>query len=116
MGFDGSVETRSIVGRTISIVIVIAAAIMGLLVLRQVSDNPRTDDAEIFANFIGIAPLVNGPITHLYVADNQQVRAGDPLFEIDDRPYSYALAHARSDQQSLKGQIDDERQIGRAHV
>jgi len=111
MGFDGSVETRSIVGRTISIAIVVAAAIMGLLVLRQVSDNPRTDDAEIFANFIGIAPLVNGPITHLYVADNQQVRAGDPLFEIDDRPYSYALAHARSDQQSLKGQIDDERRI-----
>jgi len=111
MGFEGSVETRSIAGRVISVAIILAAVITGLLVLRQVSENPRTDDAEIFANFIGMAPLVNGPITHLYVADNQFVKAGDPLFEIDDRPYAYALTHAKSDQQSLKGQIEDERRI-----
>src|SRR6202044_868356 len=30
---------------------------------------------------------------------------------IDDRPYSYALAHARSDQITLQGQIGDERRI-----
>jgi len=111
MGFEGSLETRSIAGRVISVAIILAAAITGLLVLRQVSENPRTDDAEIFANFIGMAPLVNGPITHLYVADNQFVKAGDPLFEIDDRPYAYALTHAKSDERSLKGQIEDERRI-----
>jgi membrane fusion protein, multidrug efflux system len=111
MAFEGSVETRSIAGRVISVAIILAAVITGLLVLRQVSENPRTDDAEIFANFIGMAPLVNGPITHLYVADNQFVKAGDPLFEIDDRPYAYALTHAKSDERSLKGQIEDERRI-----
>ena len=74
-------------------------------------DNPRTDDAEVFANYIGMAPLVSGPVTHLYVADNQLVKAGEPLFDIDDRPSAYALAHARSDQRALAGEIGDERRI-----
>ena len=102
---------RLTLSRAISGAIVLFAIITGLLVLRQVAEDPRTDDAEIFANYIGIAPLVSGPITHLNVADNQLVRQGDPLFEIDSRPYAYALARAKSDQQSLAGEIDDQRRI-----
>ena len=104
-------EGRRRLGRVISIAIILSAAVTGILVLRQVTADPRTDDAEVFANYIGIAPLVNGPITKLYVVDNQFVKEGDPLFEIDDRPYAYALAHAKSDQLALKGQIGDERRL-----
>ena len=100
-----------IIGRAISIGIMASTALVSLLVIRQVNANPRTDDAEVFANFIGMAPLVNGPVTHLYVADNQLVKAGAPLFDIDDRPYAYALARTRSDQVTLQGQIGDERRI-----
>ncbi|MGA2806775.1 MAG: efflux RND transporter periplasmic adaptor subunit [Terracidiphilus sp.] len=100
-----------IIGRTISIGIMAATAIVAFLVLREVTANPRTDDAEVFANFIGMAPLVNGPVMHLYVADNQLVKAGAPLFDIDDRPYAYALARAQSDQIALQGEIGDERRI-----
>ena len=92
-----------IIGRTISIGIMASTAIAALLVIHQVDVNPRTDDAEVFANFIGMAPLVDGPVTHLYVSDNQLVSAGASLFDIDDRPYAYALAHARSDQDCPSG-------------
>jgi membrane fusion protein, multidrug efflux system len=108
---DESQSRRRIVGRAISIAIIVCAAISGLLVLRLVNENPRTDDAEVFANYIGMAPVVNGPITHLYASDNQFVKQGDPLFEIDDRPYAYALARAKSDQLALRGEIDDQRRI-----
>src|SRR5690349_9361228 len=111
MAIDRSPEGQRRLGRVISIAIILSAAITGLLALHQVTANPRTDDAEVFANYIGIAPLVNGPITHLYVSDNQLVKPGDPLFDIDDRPYAYALAHAKSDQQALKGEISDQRSI-----
>lgn len=111
MAVDRSSGDQHRFGRVISIVIVLSAAITGLLALRQVTANPRTDDAEVFANYIGIAPLVNGPITHLYVSDNQLVKQGDPLFDIEDRPYAYALAHAKSDEQALKGEISDQRRI-----
>jgi membrane fusion protein, multidrug efflux system len=100
-----------IAGRAISIGVMACTAVVALVVIHQVDSNPRTDDAEVFANYIGMAPLVNGPITHLYVVDNQLVKAGDPLFDIDERPYAYALAHARSDQLALKGQISDESRL-----
>src|ERR1700761_2767547 len=111
MAVDRSPEDQHRLGGVISIAIILSAAITGLLALRQVTANPRTDDAEVFANYIGMAPLVNGPITRLYVGDNQLVKEGDPLFEIDDRPYAYALAHAKSDQLALKGEIGDQRRI-----
>lgn len=100
-----------IIGSAISIGVMASTAIIALVVIHQVNADPRTDDAEVFANFIGMAPLVNGPIMHLYVSDNQLVKADAPLFDIDDRPYAYALARARSDQVALQGQIGDESRI-----
>jgi membrane fusion protein, multidrug efflux system len=111
MTVAASAESRSALGRAISIAIIVAAVITGLLVLHQVTTDPRTDDAVVFANYIGMAPLVSGPVTHLYVADNQLVKQGEPLFEIDDRPYAYALTRAKSDQQALQGEINDERRL-----
>lgn len=108
---DPSHSRLHFIGRVISIGIMVCTVLVALLVMRQVDANPRTDDAEVFANFIGMAPLVNGPVTHLYVADNQLVKAGDLLFDIDARPYSYALERARSDQHALQGEISDERRI-----
>jgi multidrug efflux system membrane fusion protein len=110
VALDQSTENNR-TGRAISIAILAATAITGLLVIRDVTASPRTDDAEVFANFIGIAPLVNGPIMHLYVADNQLVKEGDPLFDIDERPYAYALARTKSDQEALRGEINDEQRI-----
>ena len=40
--------------------------------------------------------------------DNQFVKQGGLLFEIDPRPYEYALEKARSDLSTLEGQIVDE--------
>ncbi len=87
----------------------VALAVIGLIVVYMVATrHPQTDDAEIFANYIGIAPVVEGPIVRLNVADNQRVQEGDLLFQIDDRPYKYALDHAVSEQAALEGQIVDE--------
>src|SRR6202040_614173 len=86
----------------------VGAALLGLLALYRANHYPRTDDAEVFANFIGIVPQVDGPIVRLNVRDNQFVRKGDLLFEIDERPYQYALERALSEQAALDGQIADE--------
>jgi membrane fusion protein, multidrug efflux system len=99
---------RKLVGRFLSIAIVITAIILGLLVLYKTNYYPRTDDAEIFANFIGIAPQVDGPLVRLWVRDNQFVKKGELLYEIDRRPYEYALERAISEQATLEGQISDE--------
>ncbi|PYI95226.1 MAG: multidrug transporter [Verrucomicrobia bacterium] len=102
-------DTASKTIRTLRIAIISAAIALGLIVVFQTNRQPRTDDAEVLANFIGIAPQVEGPIVRLNVRDNQFVKKGELLFEIDDRPYRYALERAQSEQAALEGQIADER-------
>jgi multidrug efflux system membrane fusion protein len=97
------------VGRVLSALIIVGAIGSGLLVLYHTNRYPRTDDCEVLANFIGIAPQVEGPLVHLNVHDNQFVKKGDLLFEIDPRPYRYTLERTISDQATLEGQISDER-------
>ena len=96
-------------GRVLSVLIVTVAISLGLVVVHHADSYPRTDDSEILANFIGIAPQVEGPLIRLNVHDNQFVKKGDLLFEIDDRPYRYMLEKAISEQATLAGQISDER-------
>src|SRR5215468_8386126 len=108
MDNEANVTMERQLSHWVSIGIVAAAALMGLVVLYYTNHYPRTDDAEIFANFIGIAPQVEGPILQLNVRDNQFVTKGGLLFEIDERPYEYALETAISDQATLEGQIADE--------
>ncbi|HWZ00797.1 MAG TPA: biotin/lipoyl-binding protein, partial [Edaphobacter sp.] len=96
-------------GQIVSIAIVAAAVISGLLLIAETNRYPRTDDAEVFANYIGIAPQVDGPITRLAMQDNAFIKQGELLFEIDPRPYEYALQKATSDLNTLEGQIVDQR-------
>jgi len=102
-------RATKLIGRILSVGIMTGALSLGLTVIHHTDQYPRTDDSEILANFIGIAPQVEGPILRLNVHDNQLVKQGDLLFEIDDRPYRYALETAISQQATLEGQISDER-------
>jgi membrane fusion protein, multidrug efflux system len=101
--------SRKNLGRIVSLCIIAAALITGAFVIAETNRYPRTDDAEVFANFIGIAPQVDGPILELAVHDNQFIKQGELLYRIDERPYEYALQKAQSDSQTLEGQIVDYR-------
>ena len=57
----------------------------------------RSNDAYVSANVINIAPLVSGPISKIYVRDNQTVKKGQKLLEIDPRPYKYAMQRAKAE-------------------
>jgi multidrug efflux system membrane fusion protein len=107
---DELTETRKRkrTGRILGIGTVVAAAIALLFVILQTDIHPRTDDASVRANFIGIAPEVSGLLVQLPVKDNAYVKKGDLLFEIDPRPYQYAVQQALSDQEALEQQIIDE--------
>src|ERR1700723_273789 len=109
MAVDTNTKPQRLLSRRLSIGFALAAAVLGAVALYRTNHYPRTDDAEVFANFIGIAPQVDGPITELAVQDNQFRKQGELLFQIDPRPYEYALEKARSDLNTLEGQIVDQR-------
>lgn len=58
--------------------------------------NPWTRDGQVCAQVIQITPRVSGPIVKLAVKDNQFVKAGNLLFEIDTRTFEASLAQAQA--------------------
>src|ERR1700747_265671 len=77
--------------------IVICAVGLVLYVTRLYYVYPRTDDAYVRANVVGIAAHVSGPIVQMPIVDNQHVKPGDLLFVVDPRPYASALDRAEAD-------------------
>lgn len=53
-----------------------------------------TDNAYVKADMVTVSPEVAGKITAVYVTENQQVKKGDPLFQIDPKDYRIALDEA----------------------
>ena len=84
------------VGRVLGLAIVVGGIGMAMLTWEIGYREPRTDDAAVRANLVGIAPHVSGPIVELNVVDNQEVHQGDLLFVVDPRPYEVELESARA--------------------
>jgi multidrug resistance efflux pump len=81
---------------TITIVLMAIAIALAVMYWRFQRVNPTTDDAFVQADIVGMAAQVSGPLVGVYVVDNQTVKRGDLLFEIDERPFAYALAEAEA--------------------
>src|ERR1700719_3405089 len=67
----------------VTLIIVCMAAWAGWVLYQRCVTDPWTRDSQVRANIVGIAPRVSGPIIHVAVHDNQQVKMGVLLFEID---------------------------------
>jgi multidrug resistance efflux pump len=107
----------------------ITLIIVGLAIWAAVSlylryvEHPWTRDAQIRANIVGIAPRVSGPIIHVAVGDNQQLRKGDLLFEIDPAVFQaqvdIAVGQVQNDEATLKQQeqnLQRQTKLYRTHV
>ncbi|NEX63281.1 HlyD family secretion protein [Noviherbaspirillum galbum] len=55
-----------------------------------------TENAYVNTDRAEIAALVSGPVLKIHAAENQVVKAGQPLFDIDPRSYEVALEKARA--------------------
>jgi multidrug resistance efflux pump len=69
--------------------------------------NPWTRDGQVQAQVIQIAPRISGPIVNLPIIDNQLVKAGDLLFEIDPRTFQAAVKEAEADLNKAKVEYDE---------
>ena len=93
-------------------VLILSLTIVGLAVVLSFrawdfnERHPRTDDAVSRANIIGIAPRVSGPIIKINVTDNQFVKSGELLFEIDPADFQLNVDRAKSSLDALDKQIE----------
>jgi len=67
---------------------------------------PYTSQARVQGYVVGVAPKVAGLVTQVWVKNNQDVEAGQPLFEIDPSQYRIALNKAQSDLEQARRQVE----------
>jgi membrane fusion protein (multidrug efflux system) len=66
----------------------------------------ETDDATIQADAVTVSPKVNGYVAEVLVADNQDVKAGQPLVRIDPRDYTAKVSQAQAQIGEASAAID----------
>jgi multidrug resistance efflux pump len=73
-------------------------------------EKPWTRDGQVRANIVQIAPRVSGPIIRVAVRDNQQVKEGDPLFEIDPNDFQAQVDIAAGQVQNAQATFTQQQQ------
>jgi membrane fusion protein, multidrug efflux system len=84
---------RPVVLVPLAIVLLAGAIVMW----RYFAARETTDDAQVTGHVSPVAARVAGTITAIRVTDNQAVKAGDVLVEIDPRDYQLAVQKAEAD-------------------
>jgi membrane fusion protein (multidrug efflux system) len=92
----------------IASVLVIGAAAWAYYTSR-IAPYESTDDATLEGHVIPIAPQVSGRVAKLSIQDNQEVKQGELLLEIDPRDYEARLAQARADLTAANSRLDQAR-------
>ena len=98
-------ERGKFIRKIVSLMVVASAVFITLYVWGITERHPRTDDATARANVVGIAPRVSGQILKLDVQDNQAVKEGDVLFEIDPEDYRLVVEKAKAELANLDEQL-----------
>lgn len=77
-------------------VIILIGIIVGVRYWRYARSHESTDDAFIDGHIIQVSPKASGYIAKIYVTDNQQVKAGDLIVQLDARDYEVRLRQAQA--------------------
>ena len=87
------------------VAVVVVAGFLWWLHARQFEE---TDDAQIDGNLSAVSSRVVGTVTAIHVEDNQAVKQGDPLLELDASDLAVALAQARAQVALAEAQLQAE--------
>jgi RND family efflux transporter MFP subunit len=80
----------------LTLIVVVAAVLVGRYLWDYYTNAPWTRDGHIRADVVQISPDVSGLITEVKVSDNQLVKRGQVLFVIDRARYALALKQAEA--------------------
>lgn len=84
---------------TVNLALVAVVAWYAYQAVEDYINNPWTRDGQVRGQVIQVAPRVSGMVTRIAVIDNQFVRKGDLLFEIDQEAFNIAVTQARANLQ-----------------
>src|SRR4051812_14491029 len=80
----------------VGILAVIAAVVLGVPKVREAMNTVSTDDAYVNGDVTYVAPRVSGQVKRVLVHDNNVVKKGDLLVELDSEPYQVQVDIAQA--------------------
>jgi len=80
----------------IAIILVLACAVGGFFVWRYMDTFESTDDAQIDGSMTSVSPRVAGTVTAVHCSENEQVKAGQLLVELDSADAELAVKQAEA--------------------
>jgi len=87
---------KKIISISLTLILLSTAGYFGYRKYQIYIDNPWTRDGQVRTQVVQVAPRVTGMVTKIYIKDNQKVKKGDILFEIDSARYEVALKQAEA--------------------
>ena len=97
----------AVVKWALALIVLGAIGVGTYVVWNRLSQVESTDDAQIDGTIVPVSSRVGGYVTQVRVGDQQYVKAGEVLVDLDKRDYDVAVARAQANladaQASLKG-------------
>jgi membrane fusion protein (multidrug efflux system) len=85
--------------------LVVAAVSVAILIYLSRLGTEKTDDAQVEAHVSNVAARIVGQVKRVLVVDNQEVKVGDVLVELDDRDQRLKVAAAQADLTAAEAQL-----------
>ena len=83
-------------GRLIAAAVVVVALVAGFFYWLNARHYVTDDDAQVDGDIVNLSPRISGTIIAVHVQENQRVKAGDPIAELDPRDYEVAYQEAQA--------------------
>jgi membrane fusion protein (multidrug efflux system) len=109
---------RRITGAIVAVILIAVLVLGGIWLIRYQSVGKymqSTNDAFVQADAVTVSPKVSGYVDRVFVAENQPVKAGQPLVQIDPRDYRAQASQfgaqidvARANAQGVRAQIGEQ--------
>jgi membrane fusion protein (multidrug efflux system) len=103
--------------KKIALIVLLLAALGGGTYAWLAAGSRSTENAYINADVVNVAAQVSGRIVAVHIKDNQHVKQGDALFDIDAAPFNIALERAQADlAQALQNARQDSAEVAAARA
>ncbi|HEY1611790.1 MAG TPA: HlyD family secretion protein [Paraburkholderia sp.] len=96
---------RNLIGFIATAAIFVVAVLLGRVLWVHYMDEPWTRDGRVRAEVVNIAPDVSGYVVELPVHDNQYVKKGDLLMQIDPSHYRIAVEQAEAEVAARRAEL-----------
>jgi RND family efflux transporter MFP subunit len=90
----------------VTMIAVVVAATLAWRLWQHYEVEPWTRDGRVKADVVQVAPDVTGQVTAVLVHDNQQIKAGQVLFEVDRARFELALRQAEAAEQAQRATLE----------